>query len=107
MKNIFFILLFLLAIHCGAADPTSNFSDFDGSGRGKNFFAPTEIVPGNAVVRNTPQIPGYVCNAEGICIPEKRVKKRPENVDAFGFRKNIIGVPYDPCRDDGQCGGND
>lgn len=124
MKKLILITLFLLSA-CGANPEDPAASKFKGIQEFmSNSFqkSPTQkpssadsskpILKPDATPITPPakaQVPpGYVCNGD-YCIeePSKEWQAAHPDRDAMGFRKNITAVPYDPCREKGECEGDD
>jgi hypothetical protein len=137
MKKIFLLILFCLSLAaCGEENESSNLPGFphDILTKGDGTTSSTNPAPAGARANSDqrsatptsdpvhnrygagqqpatsdkiPKVPGYVCNSEGICISEKRAKALTPNRDALGYFTNIVGRPYDPCKEDGNCQPND
>lgn len=115
MKKIFLLILFYLSLAaCGEENASSNLPGFPrdiltkGDGVTSNPSGTTTTPPPDTSSTDkgnspSPKVPGYICNSEGICISEKRAKALTPHRDALGYFTNIVGRPYDPCKEDGNC----
>jgi len=125
MRKIILLLFCLFVVACGeSGSPIKTFGDDRGEtpGDGDPRVTSNEQQITNDKQRSTngnprptsdkrpatsDKIPGYVCNSEGICISEKRAKALTPHRDALGYFTNIVGRPYDPCKEDGDCQADD